>query len=229
MFKEWGFLLGEIWFLLLLAALIGLLAGWLFWGKREEAAPPVEDLQPDLDKARADLATCRKYQLEKEREILQLKEQLEQMQTAKPSPAPRTSAPAARPAPVKVQAPKPRVKATPKAASKPAPKPKPQPKPKTQPKAKAGGKKPRTLKQARRGKPDDLKLIKGVGPQLEQLCNKLGFYHFDQVAKWTKDEVVWVDENLEGFKGRVSRDKWVSQAKTLARGGDTEFSRRRKR
>jgi len=80
----------------------------------------------------------------------------------------------------------------------------------------------------RGGAADDLKLIKGVGPKLEKLCNKLGFYHFDQIAGWTADEIAWVDANLEGFKGRVSRDNWVAQAKTLAAGGKTEFSERAK-
>jgi NADH-quinone oxidoreductase subunit E len=41
--------------------------------------------------------------------------------------------------------------------------------------------------------------------------------------------VAWVDQNLEGFKGRVSRDNWVEQAKTLASGGETEFSARVKK
>jgi len=36
---------------------------------------------------------------------------------------------------------------------------------------------------------DDLKQIKGVGPKMEQLCNSLGFWHFDQVAGWNADEV----------------------------------------
>lgn len=61
------------------------------------------------------------------------------------------------------------------------------------------------------------------------LCNRLGFYHFDQIAAWTADEVAWVDQNLEGFKGRVSRDNWVEQSKTLASGGETEFSARVKK
>ena len=65
-----------------------------------------------------------------------------------------------------------------------------------------------------------------MGPKLEQLCNELGFYHYDQIANWTEDEVAWVDENLTGFKGRVSRDNWVDQAKILAAGGETEFSAR---
>ncbi|QCO54950.1 NADH-quinone oxidoreductase subunit NuoE [Pseudorhodobacter turbinis] len=86
--------------------------------------------------------------------------------------------------------------------------------------------KPEGLTAARDGKADDLKLIKGVGPKLEKLCNSLGFYHFDQIANWTPEQIVWVDENLEGFKGRVTRDTWVAQAKILAAGGETEFSRR---
>lgn len=91
----------------------------------------------------------------------------------------------------------------------------------------ATGSKPKTLDAARDSGADDLKLIKGVGPKLEQLLHKLGFYHFDQVAEWSAEEVTWVDENLEGFKGRVSRDEWVDQAKILAAGGETEFSARK--
>jgi predicted flap endonuclease-1-like 5' DNA nuclease len=86
--------------------------------------------------------------------------------------------------------------------------------------------KPDTLDAPRGDGPDDLKKIKGVGPKLEQLLNRMGFYHFDQVANWTSREVAWVDENLEGFKGRVSRDDWVAQAKLLADGGETEFSKK---
>jgi NADH-quinone oxidoreductase subunit E len=82
--------------------------------------------------------------------------------------------------------------------------------------------KPKALKAARKGKADDLKLIWGVGPALEALCHKLGFFHFDQIAAWTAEEIAWVDENLEGFKGRVSRDRWVAQAKVLAAGGSVE-------
>ena len=91
------------------------------------------------------------------------------------------------------------------------------------------GTKPETLTAARDGQGDDLKRIKGIGPKLAALCNRLGFYHFDQIAAWTAEEVAWVDQNLEGFKGRVSRDNWVEQSKTLASGGETEFSARVKK
>ena len=88
------------------------------------------------------------------------------------------------------------------------------------------GTKPQALDAPRDGGADDLKRIKGIGPKLEKLCNSLGFYHFDQIAAWTADEVAWVDANLEGFRGRVSRDEWVKQAKLLSSGEETEFSKR---
>ncbi len=88
------------------------------------------------------------------------------------------------------------------------------------------GSKPAVLSAARAGGADDLKQIKGVGPKMENMLNDMGFYHFDQIAAWSGDEVAWVDANLKGFKGRVSRDNWVAQAKILATGGETEFSKR---
>ena len=71
----------------------------------------------------------------------------------------------------------------------------------------------------RGGQADDLKRIRGVGVKLEALCNSLGFWHFDQIAGWTAAEIAWVDANLKGFKGRVTRDEWVKQAKVLSEGG----------
>ncbi len=92
--------------------------------------------------------------------------------------------------------------------------------------AETTGIRPEGLSAPRGGQADDLKQIKGVGPKLEKLCHEMGFYHFEQIADWRPDEVAWVDANLKGFKGRVSRDNWVEQARTLAAGGETEFSRR---
>lgn len=92
--------------------------------------------------------------------------------------------------------------------------------------AEGAGTRPEALDGPRGGTADDLKRIKGVGPKMEKLCNSLGFYHFDQIASWTADEVQWVDQNLEGFKGRVTRDTWVDQARLLAAGGETAFSKK---
>ncbi|ANT59368.1 NADH dehydrogenase [Salipiger sp. CCB-MM3] len=91
------------------------------------------------------------------------------------------------------------------------------------------GRKPETLSAPLDGGADDLKMIRGVGPKLEELLHRLGFFHFGQIASWTEEELAWVDANLEGFKGRASRDEWVAQAKTLAEGGETDFSTRVKK
>jgi len=91
------------------------------------------------------------------------------------------------------------------------------------------GQKPKTMQAPRQTGADDLKRIKGVGVKLESLLHSMGFYHFDQIAGWTSEEVAWVDQNLQGFKGRVSRDDWVAQATILAEGGETEFSNRAKK
>jgi NADH-quinone oxidoreductase subunit E len=71
-------------------------------------------------------------------------------------------------------------------------------------------------------KPDDLKLISGVGPKLEGVLNGLGIYKFEQISKWKKAEREWVDGYLK-FKGRIDRDDWVKQAKALAKGGEAEY------
>ncbi|MBY6161077.1 NADH-quinone oxidoreductase subunit E [Mameliella alba] len=76
--------------------------------------------------------------------------------------------------------------------------------------------KPAGLSAPREGKADDLKRIKGVGPKLEQMLHGMGVFHFDQIAIWTEKELAWVDDNLEGFKGRASRDEWIAQAKDFA-------------
>ncbi len=158
----------------------------------------------------------------------------------KPAPAP-VEKPAEKPA--KKPADKPAAKkAAPKkkAASSAATQKKPATKPAAKPAAKkaaskparkpvAADGKPEFLSAPREGKPDDLKMIKGIGPKLEKVLNKMGVYHFDQIASWRAREVKWVDENLEGFKGRVSRDEWVKQAKVLAKGGTTEFAKKVKK
>ena len=111
---------------------------------------------------------------------------------------------------------KPKAVAKPKAAPKPKAKAAPAKKaaPKTVPAA--AEKEPTTLSAPREGGADDLKKISGVGPKLEGVLNELGFWHFDQIAAWTADEIAWVDSRLK-FKGRIERDDWMKQAAALAK------------
>ena len=90
---------------------------------------------------------------------------------------------------------------------------------------KIAGKRPPGLVHARGGKADDLKLIKGVGKQNEGRLHGLGIWHFDQIAAWSKQNVLWAGSYL-AFPGRIEREEWVKQARQLATGKDTEFSKR---
>ena len=72
---------------------------------------------------------------------------------------------------------------------------------------------------------DDLKRIKGVGPKNEDALNELGIFTFAQIAKWTPANIDWVEERLD-FPGRIEREDWIAQAKVLATGAETEFSKR---
>jgi NADH-quinone oxidoreductase subunit E len=64
---------------------------------------------------------------------------------------------------------------------------------------------------------DDLKLIPGVGPKLEQVLNSLGVWTFAQVAAWQPEEVAWV-EDFMGLNGRIGQDDWLGHAGALAAG-----------
>lgn len=71
------------------------------------------------------------------------------------------------------------------------------------------------LLDAPRGEADDLKRLRGVGPKLEDQLNRLGVWHLDQIASWSEGEAAWIDDHLEGFKGRILRDDWIGQAREL--------------
>lgn len=131
----------------------------------------------------------------------------------------------------------------PASGTKPAPVPKPKGAPvaKVAPVAKAAAKPaapkvakvkkpdgPERLSAPRKGIADDLKEIEGIGPALEKLCNALGFYHFDQIAKWSAEDVAWVDANMKTFKGRIVRDKWIAQSKIIITEGLEAFRVRAK-
>lgn len=72
---------------------------------------------------------------------------------------------------------------------------------------------------------DELKKIKGIGAVIETTLNELGIYQFEQIATWTEQNIAWVENHL-AFPGRIQREDWVEQAKTLANGGETEFAER---
>lgn len=68
------------------------------------------------------------------------------------------------------------------------------------------------------GPPDDLRVLKGVGPKLAVMLGERGLTRFDQIASLSPSQVESLDADLGAFRGRFMRDRIVEQAHYLARG-----------
>lgn len=186
----------------IIALIIGLATAWWIWGRTPDVDADYDDADVDAD---ADNDTNYTAPVA--------------AAAATGAAAAAATTTAADPAPPKDLKPEPVKPITPLAVAEldtePKPKPKAKPKTKAKPKAKST---PKPKIAAAVGKPDDLTRIKGIGPQLNDLCLSLGVSRFDQIAKWKKADIAEVDQYLK-MKGRIDRDDWVGQAKVLAKGG----------
>lgn len=61
---------------------------------------------------------------------------------------------------------------------------------------------------------DDLKVVNGIGPVIEKALNRRGIRSWEQLAALTTSDVKIIDEALN-FPGRITREQWVQQAKSL--------------
>ncbi len=75
------------------------------------------------------------------------------------------------------------------------------------------------------GDGDDLKRIRGVGVLIEKRLKAMGYKSYEGIAAWSQADVDRVNQKLD-FRGRIERENWIQQARILAAGGQTEFSRR---
>jgi predicted flap endonuclease-1-like 5' DNA nuclease len=79
-----------------------------------------------------------------------------------------------------------------------------------------GMQQPLALTKPVEGRSDDLTRIGGVDPQIQDMLNKIGIFHFDQIAAWTDSHAAWVGQHI-GAPGRVQREGWVKQAAVLVK------------
>ena len=75
------------------------------------------------------------------------------------------------------------------------------------------------------GSGDDLKRIKGIGPDIENRLMTMGVRRYTEIASWSASDVDRINREL-GFTGRIQHENWIEQAQILAKGGETAFSRR---
>lgn len=73
------------------------------------------------------------------------------------------------------------------------------------------------------GPADPLTRLKGLGPKAEAALNALGITRFEQIAGWSETDVARIDQQMGAFKGRITRDRWVEQARYLAAGDTAGF------
>lgn len=62
---------------------------------------------------------------------------------------------------------------------------------------------------------DDLKMISGIGPFIEERLHALDIYTFRQISKFTPRDIKTINDAIEYFSGRIERDEWVAQAREL--------------
>ena len=138
----------------------------------------------------------------------------------------KTAKPAAPKSAAKVAAPKP---ATPKATVAKVAAPKASAKPAVTNAKADPARKPKATKAAAKAKvavPDNLELLKGLGPKVNAVLKSLGVTSFAQVASWTAADVAEIDGKLGAFAGRISRDNWIDQAKYLEAGDVAGFEKK---
>ena len=70
---------------------------------------------------------------------------------------------------------------------------------------------------------DVLTTIKGLGPKAASQLAALGITRFSQLAALGTEQVATVDAAMGPLQGRITRDKWVEQARLLAAGDRAGF------
>ncbi|WP_156874204.1 hypothetical protein [Sphingorhabdus lutea] len=228
------------WPILVVAFLIGLAIAWWIWGGKKntaiydegevfaetqaaEVTPPIEAIDQDIPAAQPFMnaaptdAAAQPVKPVKETEItaekkIAAKETAPKKASSKKISA-KTDEAKAKPAAVKT-AKKPAAK-TDKTAEKSA-----------EIAAAKPAAKPAAKKEVEYDIPDNLELLKGVGPKLQALLKDMGVTGFTQVAAWSNADIDEVDAKLGNFSGRIRRDNWVDQAKLLAKGDVKAFEKK---
>lgn len=209
-------LVWQIGFLILAAFGFGVLTGWKVWSGEARSA--------EADKALADVIALRR---ENENLARRLGEAETRAVAASQVPAgavktgradmpedkvqPAAAKPAAKPAAKVATTPAAKPVAAKPVAAKPA-----AAKPAAKPKAKPAAAKPAPAAPAAPAAgEDDLTAIKGLGPKAADSLKAAGVKRYAQIAVWDEAEIARWDERING-RGRIVRDDWVGQAKTLS-------------
>ncbi len=222
-----GFLLSYSFLVALAAFLLGLLLGWIIWGR---LSAEVEGLRADRARIKDERDACMRARGDLERRLSDAearavkddpRQVVDPVATATTAPATLMATPAKKAAVAEAKpvsaARKTRQPAATKAVSAPAVQPAAKPKTTTAPKPKAASatKKVEAL-------PDDLRLILGIGKTNEKKLHEAGVTTFAQIAAW-KPADVKAYGGLINFGERIVKERWIEQAQLLAKGDMDAF------
>lgn len=240
-----GYLLSQMFLYMLGALLLGLFLGWLIWSRSGNEA---ESLRAERDRLKGDLDACGRARGDLERRLYdaeanaaneraRLTAEIEAASRAKADAKPAAASTAvAAAAPVALMAAPakkvPAVVAKPKAAAKPAAPKATAAEPAAvkasapaKPAAPKGDAKPAAPKAAKPVKPsvpDDLRLILGIGKTNEKKLHEAGVTTFRQIASWSAADVRRIGD-LINFGERIAKERWIEQARLLAKGDMDAF------
>ena len=235
-------LIAANWLAFLIALIIGVVTAYWVWARhRIETDIQAPKIAPSAPKSVSDLAKSMPAATEPVTLMKTVKPAAKRVAAKAPAKAAPKAKAAAAPKPKVVAVAAPKAKAAPvKKAAAPKAKaeaPKVKPVPVAKPKAAAPVKakaapvvKPKATAKPKAAPkiviPDNLELLKGVGPKLNTLLKSLGVTSFEQVANWSAADVRETDALLGTFAGRISRDNWVDQAKLLVAGDVKGFEKK---
>jgi predicted flap endonuclease-1-like 5' DNA nuclease len=67
---------------------------------------------------------------------------------------------------------------------------------------------------------DDLKMISGIGPFIEERLHALDIFTFRQISNFTVRDIETINNAIVYFSGRIERDEWVEQAREIVNSED---------
>ena len=64
-------------------------------------------------------------------------------------------------------------------------------------------------------KEDNLRMISGIGPFIEERLHAIDIHTYEQISKLSQKDIETMNTAIEFFAGRIERDEWVAQAREL--------------
>lgn len=214
----------EAWILAGLGLLLGLLLGWLIWGrslaKGETIAMELARVQSQAEEAGSNRVRLERELAAARDQIKPLADEVDRLRRQQRKLAATLQETPEAPPEAKVVPPQPIAPEAPPAAEPQSIRVTPSPQPaEAPPPVRSAPPEPET-------RLNDLRLLKGVGEKLVARLNDAGVPDIPALAALAPQDAARIDANLGPLSGRIARDQLIEQARLLAEGRVTEYEAR---